>query len=264
MKITALVENQTNCDLKAKHGLSLYIETKQHKLLFDLGSDDTLFQNAQMRGIDLSQVDTVIISHGHMDHGGALQKFLKINTIAKIYIQKRAFLPHFSKVIFMKVFIGIENKLADHPQIKSVNGDLIIDKELELFVVKQTDKCYSNANDILMENKKKDNFLHEQNLLIHEEKTSLIMGCGHTGIVNIMEKAADNHPAVCIGGYHLLDPITNKMVSKELLDNIADELQKYKDTRFYTCHCTGFHTYHYLKTKMNNLYYLSCGEKMEI
>ena len=79
MKITALVENTAKEKLKAKHGLSLYIETKKHKILFDLGPDDTLFENARVCGIDLSKVDIVIISHGHMDHGGALSKFLAIN-----------------------------------------------------------------------------------------------------------------------------------------------------------------------------------------
>lgn len=70
MKITALVENKAKYGLKGKHGLSLYIETENHKILFDLGPDNTLFNNARIKGIDLSEIDTVIISHGHMDHGG--------------------------------------------------------------------------------------------------------------------------------------------------------------------------------------------------
>ena len=67
MRITSLVENTTKSELKTKHGLSLYIETKSHKILFDLGSDSTLFENAMKRNIDISKVDTVIISHGHFD-----------------------------------------------------------------------------------------------------------------------------------------------------------------------------------------------------
>lgn len=39
MKVTVLVENTSACELEATHGLSLYIETKKHKLLFDLGPD---------------------------------------------------------------------------------------------------------------------------------------------------------------------------------------------------------------------------------
>lgn len=73
MKITALVENTSHCELRSAPGLALYIETPRHKLLFDLGPDDTLFQNCERRGIDLGAVDTVVISHGHGDHGGALR-----------------------------------------------------------------------------------------------------------------------------------------------------------------------------------------------
>ncbi|GAA0797951.1 hypothetical protein GCM10008910_21560 [Faecalicatena orotica] len=47
MKITALVENESKCELKSKHGLSLYIETQKHKILFDIGPDRTLFENAK-------------------------------------------------------------------------------------------------------------------------------------------------------------------------------------------------------------------------
>ena len=55
MKIISLVENRTKSDCMAKHGLSLYIETKTHKILFDLGSDNTLFENAVKRNIDISK-----------------------------------------------------------------------------------------------------------------------------------------------------------------------------------------------------------------
>jgi len=42
MKITALLENTTrDTALTPKHGLSIYIETPKHKVLFDLGPDDT-------------------------------------------------------------------------------------------------------------------------------------------------------------------------------------------------------------------------------
>ena len=107
MKITALVENQSDCELRAKHSLSLYIETKNHKILFDVGPDNTLFANSDILHIDLSKVDTVILSHGHIDHGGALEQFLKINHNAKVYAQKGVFEKHYSKLLFGKIDIGI-------------------------------------------------------------------------------------------------------------------------------------------------------------
>ena len=88
------------------------------------------------------------------------------------------------------------------------------------------------------------------------------MGCGHKGVVNIMEKAARWNPEVCIGGFHLNVPATGKAVPKEVLDGIAGELEKYH-TRFYTCHCTGQEAYEYLSGKMK-IRYLHCGESLEI
>lgn len=93
MNITALVENQSRSGLKAVHGLSLYIETAHHKILFDLGPDETLFENARALGIDLRAVDTVVLSHGHGDHGGALAAFLRLNRDARVYVQRSAFAP---------------------------------------------------------------------------------------------------------------------------------------------------------------------------
>lgn len=260
MKITALVENRSESDLKPVHGLALYIETQKHKILFDLGPDDTIFENAGKRGIALADVDTVILSHGHSDHGGALEHFLQVNKTAKIYVQKKAFEPHYSKAFFWKVSIGIEEKLQTHPQIVLLEGDYQIDNELCLFIVSQTDKCRSSANDQLYSEDGRDDFSHEQNLIIQESETVLIMGCGHAGIVNILEKAKDFHPKFCIGGYHLFSPFTKKTVSEALLYEIAEELLKYPDMRFYTCHCTGTKAYDYLRGKLKNMNYLSCGE----
>lgn len=264
MRITSLVENTSKSDLKAKHGFSIYIETNAHKILFDLGSDNTLFENAVKRNIDISKVDTVIISHGHIDHGGALEKFLEINSLANIYVQKGAFDPHYSKILFLKIPVGINNRLISNRQITLLDGDYKIDDELSLFTVSKKNKVYSPVNDALYDEKGKDTFEHEQNLIISENQVALIMGCGHAGIVNIMEVAKKYQPYICIGGFHLFNPITKRSVPKELLNGIATELQEYKDTEFYTCHCTGKKAFHYMSQYMNNLHYMSCGDSIDL
>lgn len=262
MQITALVENQTNGELKAKHGLSLYIETTSHKLLFDLGSNEVLFANAQAKHIDLSQIDTVIISHGHLDHGGALESFLKINHTAKIYVQRQAFAAHYSQFLLFKIPIGLDHKLADHPQIILLDGDHQIDHELSLFTVKDLHKCHSSVNDTLYDQDGRDTFQHEQNLIIQEQTTALVMGCGHAGIINILAKAQPFAPQVCIGGYHLYNPITQKTVSQTLLKEIAQEMQQYAHIQFYTCHCTGKRAFQYLSQHVPKMTYLSCGSSI--
>lgn len=264
MKITALVENRSNCDLIPVHGLSLYIETERHKLLFDLGPDNTLLKNAEKRGIDLGQVDTVIISHGHFDHGGALAAFLEINHTAKVYIQRRAFEKHYSKSLgVVKVSVGLDRKLAEHPQVTLVDGEYRIDEELLLFTTQDTAKYHSPANDTLYDENGPDTFAHEQNLIISGKKNVLLMGCGHCGVVNILERAEKYMPKVCIGGYHLSIPVTKKTVPAEILEGIANELKRY-DMDFYTCHCTGEKAYAYLSERLPNMHYLSCGETLTI
>lgn len=152
--------------------------------------------------------------------------------------------------------------LSSHPQIMLLDGDYKIDDELELFTVKSLQKCYSSANDVLRDKDGKDKFLHEQNLIIYGKQNVLILGCGHQGIVNILEAAMKYQPQICVGGYHLYNPITKKTVSNELLDEISNEISKYP-MQFYTCHCTGKKAYEYLANQVEDMQYLSCGDSIE-
>jgi 7,8-dihydropterin-6-yl-methyl-4-(beta-D-ribofuranosyl)aminobenzene 5'-phosphate synthase len=263
MKIIALLENKTTSELVAKHGLSLYIETANHKILFDVGPDKTAFENSEKLGIDLSEVDIVILSHGHSDHGGALEHLLNINQTAKVYVQKSAFKKHYAKTFFTKKDIGIDAKLQEHPQVILLEGNHEIDNELLLFTVSETRKCYSDANKVLYTEAGRDDFTHEQNLMIRGAEPTLIMGCGHTGIVNILEEIALYEPKVCVGGYHLWNPIKKKTVSTKLLDEIAEELKKH-EIHYYTCHCTGQEAFDYLAARVPNMRYLSCGEEINV
>ena len=266
MRITAIVENTTKQkDLATVHGLALYIETEKHKILFDVGPDDTLFHNAKALGIDLNEVDTVIISHGHDDHGGVLEKFLEKNKKAKVYIQEAAFRKHQKRWMIFRLHIGLDERLIHHRRIHLLHGDHHIDDALYLFTVKETHRLRSPANDTLLEDGEKDRFRHEQNLLISEtDGTVLITGCGHTGIVNILDRAEEFRPDVVVGGFHLSMPGSKKQVPDTLLAGIAKELAAYPDTAFYTGHCTGLYAYEQLAAQTGNLHYLAAGESIQL
>ncbi len=83
MKIVTLIEdNNTDVDegltvrpLITRHGLSLYIESKGLKILFDTGPDESIIDNAEELSIDLSEIDFAVVSHGHYDHGGGVSAF---------------------------------------------------------------------------------------------------------------------------------------------------------------------------------------------
>lgn len=90
MKITTLVENQLaldHRDLEAEFGLSLLIEHTGQRILFDTGAAGAAMRNAPRLGVDLRQVDAVVLSHHHIDHGGGLPAFFAINRHAKVYLR---------------------------------------------------------------------------------------------------------------------------------------------------------------------------------
>ena len=80
MKWTVLSDNRSSdSHLSTEHGLSILLETEQHKILLDTGASDLFIRNAGQLGIDLSDVDYVFISHGHSDHAGGLRYFMRGN-----------------------------------------------------------------------------------------------------------------------------------------------------------------------------------------
>lgn len=262
MKIKCLVENTTNTELESRHGLCFYVETKKHKILFDLGPDKLFIDNAEKLNIDLTSIDTVIISHGHIDHGGGLSGFLKLNNTAKIYIQKSAFDKYYSKVLFLKVYIGLDKKLIND-QFVLLDGNTVIDEELSLFVSEGNILPSPANNKLYKENNIRDDFKHEHNLLIKEDKNVLFTGCSHSGIFNILNSCKDNVD-ICIGGFHLFNPISKKSVMDDYLILFSNEMANYKDILFYTCHCTGVKAFNYLSQSFDNIKYISCGNELEI
>ena len=98
MKIVTLMENTAvDSALHTEPALSMYVEANGKKILFDAGMTDNFAENAQKLGVDLSQVDLVVLSHGHDDHGGGLPKFLEQNQNAPVYINRHAFRPFYAR-----------------------------------------------------------------------------------------------------------------------------------------------------------------------
>ena len=273
MIIKTLVENTAlNAQFETEHGLSLYIETNRHKLLFDLGASDLFAKNAAKMGIDLTAVDTVVISHGHADHGGGLRTFLDLNDKAKIYVNKNAFDEHYSNRPSGIADIGLERQLLPNDRFVFVGNQLQLDEELELFAGVEVKRYYPSGNETLLMKKgpvlTQDDFSHEQNLIITEAgKSVLIAGCAHRGIVNIVEHfhgLKGSYPNVVIGGFHLYNRSKKQQEDPETIQEIAEWLLK-TQAEYYTCHCTGLSPYGIMKDQMKGkLGYLDTGSQLSL
>jgi 7,8-dihydropterin-6-yl-methyl-4-(beta-D-ribofuranosyl)aminobenzene 5'-phosphate synthase len=271
MRITVLLENTTkDLNLKPKHGLSIYIETNTHKLLFDVGPDNTFLNNAYKLGVNLSEVDTVVLSHGHKDHGGALPSFLKINKQAKIYVHRQAFEPHYIKVLFAKIPYGLNKGIAGNDRIILTDGVMQIDDELLLFSgIQENFDTRSNRRQMKKTSNGfvQDDFAHEQNLIVTTGGSAMLFsGCAHKGIANILRTAKRHSPDIdaVFGGFHLFNPVTKHIEPPEVLHRLINDLSVH-DTVYYTGHCTGTKTIERLRNSMGEkVQYLSTGTIIEI
>ncbi|MCB2290914.1 MBL fold metallo-hydrolase [Clostridium sp. CS001] len=275
MKVVTLFENRSiSKEYKCNHGLSLYIETSNHKILFDTGTDGTFAYNACKLGVKVEEIDIVVISHGHYDHGGGLETFLKLNSKAKIYIGQGAFDNHLIKLLgIFKYNIGLKKELISSKRLVFIDEIMKIDEELILFGNIKGNKMLPKGNDKLLKQYSdksvgKDDFEHEINLLIKEnDKYNLFCGCAHKGIVNIIEKTKDiiNYDLnTVIGGFHLMRMDVKDSNSKDYLNELSAILNNANVGKYYTCHCTGEQSYNYLSQKMSNLSELKTGMVIEV
>jgi len=268
MKIITLVENSCgNENCIAEHGLSIYIETDNHKLLLDAGQTDAVVKNAEALSIDLSAVDTVILSHGHYDHSGGILPFSQINHTAQIIMQKSAAEPHYNG----ERYIGIDTDILKLPNIQLIDGDMELDDELFLFSGIIGRRCYPQGNKKLsrMENgvQVPDDFLHEQCLVIKQNgKSWLLSGCSHNGILNILDRYKelfDSYPDYVITGFHMMKKDgEHTEAEKTVIIQTAQELSQL-DTVFYSGHCTGIPAFEMMKDIMGDkLIALHSGEEI--
>ena len=79
-KITVICENSVGTAKKAvgEHGFSCLVETTAGNYLFDTGQGTGFVRNSSVLGLDLEDIEGIILSHGHYDHAGGLIEALGI------------------------------------------------------------------------------------------------------------------------------------------------------------------------------------------
>lgn len=246
MKLTILTDNTTRIDeyYLGEPGVCYYIEDGEKKILFDTGYSDVFVRNAEKMGIELSEVDTVVLSHGHDDHTRGLLFLPKSNKKRTLYAHPDVFAP--------KRFEGEE-----------IGMPISLEKACNSFVLKLSEKPIRITENIVFlgqiprvtdfEAKRplgekmaesgswEPDFLMDDSAIVYdggEDGITIITGCSHAGICNIVEYAKK----VCkndkvngvIGGFHMM-----KLTSR--VAKTVEYLQKQSPKRLCPCHCTCFH-----------------------
>ena len=280
MRIVNLTENTEGASgCGCEHGLCFYIETEHHRLLMDAGQSDLFLRNADRLGIDLTAVDTLVLSHGHHDHGGGIPYFAGIAPRARIYAQESAFreycsldsegIPH---------YIGLPEGVRELPGLVLLGGDsgsadsgiYRIDGELSIWSGIGNRLPVPSANDRLMvrteEGLVRDDFRHEQCLMVTEGECSVLLsGCAHHGILNVMERCRELYgadPYAVISGFHMMKKGDFSEDDTAMIIDTALRLRA-TETLFYTGHCTGEKAYLIMKQLMKDqLRYVHSGDEI--
>lgn len=278
MRVTVLMENSTpSSRLAARHGLSLWLELDDgRRVLFDMGPNDGFLANARSLGVDVTEADLAVVSHGHYDHGGGLGAFLAACGDAgrdvPVYVREHAFEEHVSGTSERHHAIGLDPALATDPRVRPTGERCDLGGGLALFSTARRAHPTARSNGRLMERRDgalvPDRFLHEQSLLVREgDRLALVSGCSHGGVLNLMDAAeglAGAPLTSVVAGFHLMDPSGGTVEDEGLTRSLARELAA-RPARYLTCHCTGTDAFALLRDELGGrVSYLHVGSRVTL
>ena len=250
MVITTLMDNTAleNKGMIAEHGFSCLVELPQAMVLLDTGATGAFVQNARTLGKDLSQLDHIIISHGHFDHGGGLRTLLEEchPQQATLWTGKGFTDPKFSVSATERSFKGNDFDAA-YVRSHGVAWRTAIDATTEIAKGVWLVTDFSRINPMEQLNPRfhvqrdgqdrLDDFSDEVMLVIESPQgLVLVVGCSHPGIVNMVDtvKARFTAPIhALLGGIHLMD------ASEERTDWVLHALARRGIGTIGVSHCTG-------------------------
>lgn len=188
IKLTIIVDDLNGAEpgyLKS-FGFSLLIELNHNKILFDTGTkEEVLLKNLSNYGLNVSEINAVILSHNHYDHANGLGGILKYNPNVPVYVHK----------YWKKPVKKIGDSFPRKNMISVEKGGVINDIGNNIYIT----NAYKSPD---------YGGIYEQACYIKtEDSFILICGCCHPGLTNFLKdreflEISDKIPLHLIGGFH--------------------------------------------------------------
>ena len=250
--ITILSENSISKQgIIGEHGFSLLIEKGEEKILFDTGPGMSLPHNLKALGKDLNGLNKVIISHGHHDHTGGLkwviQQVRDVEVVAHpaVFSRHMAFdredpskpprdvgCPHTQEELES---MGATFNFIDHTE-KIEPGLWFITE-----IARLPDQIPDDPKLIIPEGKQfvPDPVKDDASLLLEcENSPVLILGCAHSGVLNILDHVRDKMGVgriqAILGGTHLM------FCNNTDIPRVIDKFEGFSIDLIGVSHCTGW------------------------
>ena len=290
LRITALAENKENHEkmLAGEHGLSIYIEYGNRKVLLDTGTTGLFAENARKLGISLADVDIAVLSHAHYDHSGGCEAFFAQNLKARLYLQSGCCENCFripgrllktgsvrledlgqEELKYIGLCDGFMAKYKERLQL--VDGDMSIAPGIWL-VAHHSPGLLKKGRTAGMcrlwgDHLEYDDFSHEQSLVFETSQGLVIFNsCCHSGPDVVIDEVRA-HPILggrpvfaLFGGFHLKD-ISGNDQGRAQIQALGQRLLDTGVPHFYTGHCTGEAAFEQLsKILGERLHYFKTGD----
>ncbi|MBC7230614.1 MAG: MBL fold metallo-hydrolase [Actinobacteria bacterium] len=247
---------QVRGSVLAEHGFSALVkavaEEGSHELLFDFGlSPVAVPYNIEQLGVDLSRVEAAVLSHGHMDHFGAL-----IPVISSLPARPLPLYVHpaaFKENRYLKVGeVRIKFPPADRAAWKEAGAEIVESTEPTLLAgdtvlflgeierVTDFERGMPNAYCEIEGGECWDPIEEDTAVVMNLRGKGLVVlsGCAHSGIVNTVAYARKvtgvDRVHVVMGGFHLTGPAFEPIIGETIAG-----LRSFDPDYVVPTHCTG-------------------------
>jgi 7,8-dihydropterin-6-yl-methyl-4-(beta-D-ribofuranosyl)aminobenzene 5'-phosphate synthase len=238
-------------------GFSALVEVAGKRILFDTGDNAAIFEkNVKAKGVDLTTLDFVVLSHRHSDHMAGLSYVLSVNPKVKIYAPKEGFGIYGSSL--PSTFFRKDDSLPEEMRYYGGKPPEIMQfgaawPNADFQLIDQTTEIAPGITLIaLISDLPGTKELKELSLAVNTaDGLILVVGCSHPGIERIVETATAINPKIHLiaGGFHLV------VAPDDAIEKVVTALKdKFKVENIAPGHCTGEPTFAALKKAFGTRY----------